>query len=211
EDKNMIDLDNMMSIPTSDFEKASKELDKNDISQLVEWLSLKDDSIRYRAFLLLQNRTVFSNDVYPFWDTFREKLSSSNSYQRSIGLMLIAENARWDIENRMEETIDEYLALLEDEKPITIRQCIQSLGKIASAKPELNEKIASGLISLDIMAVKETMRKSILIDILNVLLNIREKHKTDEIESFVLNVLSGEILDKKTKNQVLKAWKMIEF
>ena len=61
------------------------------------------------------------------------------------------------------------------------------------------------------MAVKETMRKSILIDILNVLLNIREKHKTDEIESFVLNVLSGEILDKKTKNQVLKAWKMIEF
>jgi hypothetical protein len=52
------------------------------------------------------------------------------------------------------------------------------------------------------MAVKETMRKSILIDILNVLFIIRLEHKTDEIESFILNALSGEILDKKTKKQI---------
>jgi len=66
----------------------------------------------------------------------------------------------------------------------------------------LNDKIASSLISFDIMAVKETMRKSILIDILNVLFIIRLEHKTDEIESFILNALSGEILDKKTKKQI---------
>ena len=58
------------------------------IPQLVEWLSLKDDDIRYQAFLLLQNRSIFFNDVYPFFDTFCEKLKSDNSYQRSIGLML---------------------------------------------------------------------------------------------------------------------------
>jgi hypothetical protein len=116
--------------------------------------------------------------------------------------MLIAENAKWDNEKRTEDTIDEYLMLLNDEKPITIRQCIQSLGKISSAKPGLNDKIASGLISLDLMAVKETMRKSILLDILNVLIIIRKSHKTDEIESFILNSLSGEILDKKSKKQI---------
>jgi hypothetical protein len=198
----MVDLECIMSIPKSDLQEASKALNKNDIPQLVEWLSLKDNSIRYQAFLLLQSRSIFFNDVYPFWDIFREKLNSDNSYQRSIGLMLIAENVRWDAENRMEEIIDEYLALLKDEKPITIRQCIQSLGKIASAKPGLNDKIASRLISFDIMAVKETMRKSILIDILKVLFIIRQEHKTDEIESFILNALSGEILDKKTKKQI---------
>ena len=116
--------------------------------------------------------------------------------------MLLAENVKWDAGNRMEDTIDELLTLLNDEKPITIRQCIQSLGKIASSKPGLNEKIASRLISFDLMSVKETMRKSILLDILNVLSVIRKKLKTDEMESFILNALSGEILDKKSKKQI---------
>lgn len=198
----MIDYERIMSISKSDLPEASKALSKDDIPQLVEWLSSKDDSIRYQAFLLLQNRSAFIDDVYPFWDTFRKKLKSKNSYQRSIGLMLIAENARWDTENRMEKTIDEYLALLNDEKPITIRQCIQWLGKIISAKPGLNDMIAIRLFSFDIMAVKETMRKSIMLDILNVLLIIRKEHKTAEIESFILNVLSGGILDKKSKKQI---------
>lgn len=197
----MIDLENIMSIPKSDLQEASKALDKDDIPQLVEWLSLKDDNIRYQVFLILQSRSTFFDDVYPFWDTFYDKLKSENSYQRSIGLMLIAENAKWDTKNRMENTIDVYLMLLNDPKPITIRQCIQSLGKIALAKPELNDKIASRLISFDVMAVKESMRKSILIDILNVLFIIRQEQKTDGIESFILNALSGEILDKKSRKQ----------
>jgi hypothetical protein len=191
-----------MSISKSDLPEASKALNKEDISQLIEWLALKDDNIRYQAFLLLQNRSSLFDDVYPYWDTLRKKLKSDNSYQRSIGLMLIAENAKWDNKNQMEDTIDECLMLLNDEKPITIRQCIQSLGKIVSAKPGLNDKIASALINLDLMAVKETMRKSILLDILNVLIIIRKSHKTDEIESFILNALSGEILDKKSKKQI---------
>jgi len=191
-----------MATAKSDLQEASKTLCKDDVRQLVDWLNLKDDNIRYQAFLLLQNRSLFCDDVYPYWDVFRGKLKSDNSYQRSIGLMLIAENAKWDAENRMEDTIDEHLSLLNDEKPITIRQCIQSLGKIASAKPGLNDKITSGLISLNLMDIKETMRKSVLLDMLNVLLLIRQKHKTDEIEGYIFNALSGGILDKKSKKQI---------
>lgn len=51
------------------------------------------------------------------------------------------------------------------------------------------------------MTVKESMRKSMLIDILNVLFIIRQERKTDDLESFILNALSGEILDKKSKKQ----------
>lgn len=198
----MVVLEHMMSIPKSDLQEASKTFDRDDIPQLVEWLSQKDDSVRYQTFLLLQARSLFFNDVYPYWDTFKNKLKSENSYQRSIGLMLIADNLRWDTDNRIEDTIEEYLQLLNDEKPITIRQCIQSLGKMVSSAPGLSDKIASRLISLDLMSVKETMRKSILLDILNVLLVIRKERKTDEIEGFILNALSGEILDKKSKKQI---------
>jgi hypothetical protein len=90
----MVDLESIMSIPKSDIQQASIALNNDDIQQLVEWLSLKDDKIRYRAFLLLQSRTIFFDDVYPFWDIFHDKLKSENSYQRSIGLMLIAKNVR---------------------------------------------------------------------------------------------------------------------
>lgn len=198
----MISLESIMLISKNDLQDASKVLDKEDIPQLIEWLNLKDDNFRYQAFLLLQNRSLYFNDVYPYWDTFRNKLKSDNSYQRSIGLMLIAENVKWDVENRMDDTIDEYLILLNDEKPITIRQCIQSLGKIASAKPALYDKIASGLTAINLIDLKETMRKSILLDILNVLLIIRKDHKKDEIDNFILYALTGEILDKKSKKQL---------
>lgn len=199
----MITIESMMSINKSDLQEVSKTtIYKDDIPQLVEWLSLKDDKIRYQAFLLLQNRSSFVDDVYPYWDIFQSKLKSDNSYQRSIGLMLLAENVKWDTNSKTEDTIDEYLETLNDEKPITVRQCIQALSKIVPYKPNLNEKIAAGLISFNLMAVRETMRKSILLDILNVLLIIRKEYKTDEIESYILNALSGGILDKKTKNQI---------
>lgn len=198
----MISTENIMAINKNDISGASKALTKDDLLQLVEWLSLKDDNIRYQALSLLQNRSVFFDDVYPFWQIFRDKLKSDNSYQRSIGLMLIAENAKWDTQNQMEDTIDEYLTILNDEKPITIRQCIQALGKVVQFKPGLNKKIIDKLISFDLMTVKETMRKSILLDILNVLLIIRKELKTDEAENFIQNALSGEILDKKSKKQI---------
>ena len=56
--------------------------------------------------------------------------------------------------------------------------------------------------SFAIMGVKETMRKPILLDIINVLLAIRKELKTDEAVTFILNALMGEILDKKSKNQI---------
>jgi len=197
----MITIDNIMSMDKDQLYAVSNRLSEHDIAQLVEWLSLKDDKIRYRAFLLLQNRSLFTDDVYPHWDTLQSKLKSDNSYQRSIGMMLIAENARWDTENKMEDAIDECLQLLSDEKPITIRQCIQSLGEIALSKPDLNEKIISRLISIDLMALKETMRKSILLDILKVIFEIRKESRSDEMENFIQIALTGAILDKKSKKK----------
>jgi len=198
----MITMENLLAIDKNDRENACASLSREEIAQLVDWLSLKDDKIRYKAFLLLQSRSMIAEDVYPYWDVFRSKLRSENSYQRSLGLMLLAENAKWDAENRMEKTIDAYLALLHDEKPITVRQCIQSLTKIVPYVADLNRKIADTLMSLDLAAVRETMRKLILLDILDTLLLIRKELPAEEIEQYILDALSGGLLDKKAKRQV---------
>lgn len=198
----MITAETILSIEKAALPEAAKNLTSGDILQLVEWLNLKDDALRYQAFLLLQQRSMLADDVYPYWDTFCGKLTSGNSYQRSIGLMLLAENAKWDDENRLEQCMEDYLALLGDEKPITVRQCIQSLAKIVPHKPDLGGRIAERLISFDLMSVKETMRKSILLDILNILLLIRKELTHEGVEAFLFNALSGEVLDKKSKKQL---------
>ena len=198
----MITIERLISINKNDLHEASKNVDKSDLPQLVDWLSEKDDKVRYQALLILQNRSMYFNDVYPFWDTLREKMKSENSYQRSIGLMLIAENTRWDEDNKIDDTIDDYLELLNDEKPITVRQCIQALRSIVTYKSHLNSKIADRLMSINILDVKETMRKVILLDILDILTIIKKNQLTDEINSYIFKALTGEILDKKSKKQV---------
>lgn len=198
----MVTMEGILSIDKENLREAAGAISLEDIAQLVEWLALKDDAVRYRAFLLLENRSGCSADVYSYWEVFRAKLKSENSYQRSIGLMLLAANAGWDTEGKMDDSLGEYLTLLNDEKSITVRQCIQSLGRIAVCKPGLGGEIAARLISLDLAAAKETMRKLLLQDILNVLLVIRKGRTSDEIESFILKALSGELLDRKAKKQI---------
>lgn len=204
----MITVEKLMSMDKNNLPDVAKAIDRNDLPQLVEWLSEKDDNIRYQTLLLLQNRSVCSDDVYPFREIFKSKLTSDNSYQRSIGLTLIAENTKWDTENWIDTAIDSFLKILNDEKPITVRQCIQALSKIVPYKAHLCRKIADRLMGIELAGIKETMRKLILLDILNILALIRKyKTKDDignigEIEDYINSSLSGNILDKKAKMAV---------
>lgn len=198
----MVSQESIITIAKNDLGTAAKALEKDDVAKLVEWLSLKDNDIRYQSLLLLQSRANFADDVYPYWEVFETKLKSDNSFQRNIGALLLAENTKWDTENKMGKTIAAYLALVNDEKPITVRQCIQSLAKIVPYEPELNGIISAKLMSVEVMNTKETMRKLILFDILNILALIGKEHKDAEIDAYILKALTGEILDKKTKKQI---------
>ena len=174
-----------------------------EIAWLVDLLAEKNDKIRYGAFLLLNERSLSFADVFPYWDVFAGKLSSDNSYQRSIGVMLLAVNTRWDKEDKTASVLDAYLAILNDEKPITVRQCIQSLLLIVPCQPELAGRIAGRLLALDLLALRDTMRKLILLDIVDVLLLIRETQSVDGVDAYLSAALSGDLLDAKTKKQIL--------
>lgn len=198
----MITIEKLLSAEKENLPAYAKDLEENDVKALVDWLSEKDDKIRYQSLLLLQSRQKLSEDVYPYWDIFREKLKSDNSYQRSIGLMMIAGNVRWDKKHRFEELFEEFFACLKDEKPITVRQCIQSLHEVIPYAAELNERIANVLMAVDILQVKETMRKLILQDILEVIIDIRKYQKSEETDHYISDALTGNILDKKAKKKL---------
>lgn len=198
----MISISMLFEINKENAAIEAQRLERSDISFLVELLNEKDDKIRYPALLLLKSRSVTNDDVYPFWDVFRGKLKSDNSYQRTIGMMLIAENARWDKDNRLDAMIGEYFALFCDDKPIAVRQSIQALNSIIPYKSSLAGQIASALMAIDLSEVKETMQKLILTDVLEVLAAIRNKKANDEIDSYIMNALSGGLLDKKAKSRI---------
>lgn len=198
----MITAEKMMAIPKNELPGSVLTLDNGDIATLVEWLTLKDNNVRYQAFLLLQHRSQGFSDVYPFWDVFRKKLRDANSFQRSIGMMLIAENAKWVDGGRMRDTLDDCFLLLADEKPITVRQCIQSLGKIALVQPDTCAAIAGKLLEFDPGTVSETMRKSVLLDIINTLLVVRKMYGTEKIGEYISNALAGGIIDGKSKKTI---------
>jgi len=201
----MFTAEKLMSSEKDSLLALSKELDEQDIALLVDWLSDKDDKLRYPSLLILQAKAKDSNALYKYWDVFRGKLKSDNSYQRSIGLMLLAANVKWDSDGKFEKSFDEFCALLNDEKPITVRQCIQAFADIVPYKPQLRGKIAEALMSVDILNSKETMRKLFLMDIINILILIRKDERTEKTEKYISDALTGGILDSKSKKAVQAA------
>ncbi len=198
----MITAEDIQSYEKEKIAELLPDLQADDIDRLVGWLSEKDDNLRYKCFLLLQDRSQQTADVYPYWDVFVEKLGSDNSFQRSLGLMLIAENVRWDTEGKFDRIIDLYLSFCDDEKPITVRQCIQSLRSIISYKKNCHARIVDKLISIDIMQRKETQRKILLLDILSVLGAMKKLEPDERIDSYILTALTGGILDSKSKRAI---------
>lgn len=185
-----------------DIEKIASSLLPEDIEKLVDLLKEKNDDIRYAAFLSLQKRSRDHDDVYPYWDIFAAKMADENSYQRSIGIMLLAENIKWDQGNRLEKNIDEYLSHCTDEKFITSRQTIQSIGRWICDKAEWQPLIIDKLTAIDLKSFKETQQKLILLDIIDVLLMIQKIQPSDRISEYVWKALTGGILDKKSIKRI---------
>ena len=107
-------------------------------------------------------------------DKLADMIDSDNSYMWTRELTLIACNAKWDRDNKIDEIIDEYLKHIEDVKPITARQCIKLLPLIAKNKPDLKGDIVSALKKADISIYADSMQSLVCKDIQNSLAEIEK-------------------------------------
>ena len=115
-----------------------------------------------------------SNRLYPYFDKFVDMMNNkTNSYIRTRGLRLIACNSKWDSENKVNFIIKEWLKHIEDEKPITSRQCIKDTVTIAKNKPELVEIILEALEKFDVI-YEDSMQSLIYKDRQKAIRQIRE-------------------------------------
>ncbi|NLK96306.1 MAG: SufBD protein [Clostridiales bacterium] len=142
------------------------------IQELIERLYSKDNKIAYEALQILEIESEKSNSVYKYFDKFAEMMDNKNSYIRTRGIVLISVNAKWDIDNKIDEIIDDYLKHISDEKPITARQCIKALPSIAEYKPELVQDIKEALRKADVEIYSDSMQSLVYKDILSSLKKI---------------------------------------
>ena len=143
-------------------------------AEAFELLFDKDNKTAYKALQELQKESEETDHVYPYMDRLSDMLESDNSYIRTRGLTLLAYNARWDRDNKIDEIIDGYLKHITDVKPITARQCIKLLPMIAKDKPELKEDILSALRRADVSFYEDSMRPLVYKDIQKALKEIQK-------------------------------------
>jgi hypothetical protein len=160
-----VDNSQLLALKKDQVPTQAKTLSAGDVEFLVETLSEKDDKLRYNAFLLLQAHSKGADTVYAHWDKLAKKLDSDNSYQRSLGVMILAENVRWDSEGKFAGVIGKYFACCMDEKFITARQTIQALGEVVKATGKYNKAIAEGLAGLDFSKYKENQQSLLKRDV----------------------------------------------
>lgn len=144
------------------------------IAETFELLFDKNNNVAYKALQELQKESEETDCIYAYMDRLGDMLDSDNSYIRTRGFVLLAYNARWDIDNKIDEIIDKYLKHITDVKPITARQCIKLLPVIARDKPELRKDICSALQKADISFYDDSMQPLVYKDIQKALKEIQK-------------------------------------
>jgi hypothetical protein len=170
-----MNIDELKTLAKNEIPTLSKNLNTTDIHFLIQILNEKDDTVRYNAFQLLQSNSREFPLVYEYWSDLEKKLESPNSYQRSIGIMLIAENVKGDKDDRFSKTIIKYLSCCNDEKFITARQAIQGLEVILKATDKFDDEIKQSLTNLQLSQYKENQQKLVNKDITKILNIIKNK------------------------------------
>jgi hypothetical protein len=147
----------------------------NNIQELVDGLKDKNNKYAYQCLKQLEFESMNSDVVYAYFDIFATMLDDTNSYIRTRGILLIAANANWDKDYKIDDIIDNYLKHIMDDKPITARQTIKALPTIAKYKPDLINDICNALYKANTQIYNSSMQPLVYRDI---------KEALNEIENF---------------------------
>lgn len=121
-------------------------------------LTAKDDPAACAFMERIVSESQTESLWYRYFEDFASLLDHPKSLVRNRALRLLAANAQWDAENRFDRILPAYLTHITDEKPITARQCMQSLAQIGLAKPQYIPRILAALQAADFSPYKDSMR-----------------------------------------------------
>ena len=125
---------------------------------IIAKLTAKDDKYACAIADKIISESQDTDEWYEYFDAFASLLNHPKSLVRNRVLYILAANAQWDDENRFDAILEDYLAHITDEKPITARQCIKTLVQVGMAKPQYIPRILSCFHDADLSKYKNSMR-----------------------------------------------------
>ena len=128
------------------------------MQDIIAKLTSKDDKYACAVAEKIISESQDTDEWYEYFDTFVSLLNHPKSLVRNRVLYILAANAQWDDENRFDAILEDYLAHITDEKPITARQCIKTLVQVGMAKPQYIPRILSCFHDADLSKYKDSMR-----------------------------------------------------
>ena len=128
------------------------------MQDIIAKLTTKDDKYACAIADKIISESQDTDEWYEYFDAFASLLNHPKSLVRNRVLYILAANAQWDDENRFDAILEDYLAHITDEKPITARQCIKTLVQVGMAKPQYIPRILSYFHNADLSKYKDSMR-----------------------------------------------------
>lgn len=107
---------------------------------IIAQLTAKDDKYACALADKIIAESQETDEWYEYFDDFASLLNHPKSLVRNRVLYILAANAQWDDENRFDTILDDYLAHVTDEKPITARQCVKALAQLEKPEEQRNTK-----------------------------------------------------------------------
>ena len=138
---------------------------KMDLDYLLSMMEGKDTSKGFEALKELETISESTNALYLYMDKFIDMVKSEKYVIRVRGFRLFCKQARWDVDNVINQNIEEVLSILNDEKPTAVRQALSALKEVVLYKSELVDIIKERVLAIDYYKHKETMHSLIAKDI----------------------------------------------
>lgn len=145
--------------------------------QMISMLEDKDTSEAYKALQELERISDDSDILYPYLDKFTEMIMSEKYVIRVRGFRLYCKQAKWDTDNKIDETIDMALNILKDPKPTAVRQALAALLDLVPDKADLRDIVKERVSAIDYFRYKDTMHSLIAKDMQAVLALISRPDK----------------------------------
>ena len=128
------------------------------MQEIINKLTAKDDKFACALADKIIAESRECDTWFEYFDAFVSLLNHPKSLVRNRALHILAANAQWDVENRFDTILPEFLTHVTDEKPITARQCIQALAQVGLAKPQYIPQILDCFHNVDLSKYKDSMR-----------------------------------------------------
>ena len=127
------------------------------MNDIIARLRDKDDKTAYEFTKQIGIESAQSDKYLVMISEFVKMLNDKSSYVRTRGFCLICNQARWADDGQIEAVFNEMSALLYDDKPTVVRQCLSALHEVALYRQEMTDKIKSAVSKIDLSRYKDSM------------------------------------------------------